>query len=110
MLPIYKETPATTRIVEVEERKEISQVIIQSLNQVERESLEEHLLRPTRLTSKFQHFVKISAKELHQEVFAKVCSGELIMEKLQSGKIEDIMKYYSLWEEYQDQKQGHRNS
>jgi hypothetical protein len=62
MLPIYEATPATTRIVEVEECKEIIQVSIQSLNQIERESLEEHLLRPTRLTSKIQHFVKTHNK------------------------------------------------
>jgi hypothetical protein len=91
------------KIVEVEKCKEISQVSIQSLNQIEKESLEEHLLRPTQLTSKIQHFVKNTSKELHQEVSTKVCSGELIMEKLQSGNLEDIMKDYSLWEEYQDQ-------
>jgi hypothetical protein len=72
--------------------------------------LEEHLLRPTRLTSKIQLFVKNAAKELHQELSAKVCSGELIVEKLQSGKLEDIMKDYSLWEEYQDQMQGQSSS
>jgi hypothetical protein len=96
MLSIYEETPTIARIVEVEECKEIIQVSIQILNHIEGESLEEHLLRPTRLTSKIQHFVKNAAKELHQQVAAKVCSGELIVDKLQLGKLEDIIKYYSL--------------
>jgi hypothetical protein len=65
--------------------------------------LEEHLLRPARLINTIQHFVKDTTKELQQEVSSKVCNGELIIEKLQSGKLEDIMKDYSLWEEYQDQ-------
>jgi hypothetical protein len=36
-----------------------------------------------------------------------VCDGELVIEKMKSRKLEAIMKNYSLWEEYQDQMQGH---
>ena len=67
--------------------------------------MEEHLLRPTWISNKIQHFVKNVEKELHQEVSTKVCNGELIVEKLQSRKLEDIMKYYYLWKEYEDQMQ-----
>jgi len=85
MLPIYEETSATTRIVEVEEHKEINQVSIKILNQVERKYLEKHLLRPTQFTSKIQHFAKSARKELHQEVSTKVCSrinrGEIAIGK-----------------------------
>jgi hypothetical protein len=54
--------------------------------------------------------VKCTAQEFQQEVSTKVCDGELVIEKMQSGKLEDIMKDYSLWEEYQDQMQGQSNS
>jgi hypothetical protein len=84
MLSIDEVTPTTTRIVEVEECKKIIQVSIQILTQIGKESLEEHLLRPSRLIIKIQQFVKITMKELQQEVSAKVCSGELIIERSQS--------------------------
>jgi hypothetical protein len=103
LLSIDEVTPLTTRIIEVEEHKKIIQVSIQSLTHIGKESLEEHLLRPSRLIIKIQQFVKSTVKELQQEVSAKVCSGELIIERSQSGKLEDIMKDYSLWEEYQNQ-------
>jgi hypothetical protein len=66
ILPIYEETPTTTRIFGVEEHKEIIQVSIQILNHIERESFGKDLLRPTRLTSKIQHFVKNATNKLHQ--------------------------------------------
>jgi hypothetical protein len=75
MLPINEATHATTRIVEVEECKKISQISIQSLTQVGRESLEEHLLKLARLISTIQHFIKDTTKELKQEVSATVCNG-----------------------------------
>jgi hypothetical protein len=48
--------------------------------------------------------------ELKQEVSTKVCDGELDVEKMQSGKLENIMKDYSLWKEYQDQMQKQKSS
>jgi hypothetical protein len=68
------------------------------------------MLKPVRLINMTQHFVKHTTQELKKEVSTKVCDGELVMEKMQSGKLEDIMKDYSLWEEYQDQMQGQNNS
>jgi len=80
----------------VEECRRASKVSIESLTQVGKESLEEHLLNPLRLVSITQYYVKSTTKELHQEVSAKVCNGELIIEKMQSGQLEDIVKDYSL--------------
>jgi len=96
LLSIDEVTPLTTRIIEVEKHKKISQVSIQSLTHIGKESLEEHLFRPSQLIIKIQQFVKSTVTELQQEVSDKVCNGELIIERLQSGKLDDIMKEYSL--------------
>jgi hypothetical protein len=72
--------------------------------------MEEHLLRPSQLIIKIQQFVKSTTKELQQEVSAKVCTRELIIEISQFDKLDDIMKDYSLWEEYQNQMQDDNNS
>jgi hypothetical protein len=54
--------------------------------------------------------MKSTSKELHNDVSAKVCNGELMIEKMKSSNLEDIMKDYSLWEEYQNQMHEKKNS
>jgi hypothetical protein len=66
----------------VEEHREISRVNIENLTEVNKESLEEHLLKPVRLITMTQNFVKRTTQELKQEVSTKVCDGELDIEKM----------------------------
>jgi hypothetical protein len=49
MPPIDEATPSKVRIFEVEEYREISQVNIENLTEVNKEVLEEYLLKPVRL-------------------------------------------------------------
>jgi hypothetical protein len=58
MFSINKTTSVNTRMVEVEEHKKNSQKNIHNMYQFEKESIEEHFLRPTRITHKIQFFVK----------------------------------------------------
>ena len=64
------------------------------------------MLKPHRLISMTQHFMKHTTQNLKEEVSMKFCDGE----NIQSGKLEGIMKDYSLWEEYQDQMQKQKSS
>jgi hypothetical protein len=98
--PIDEAKPTTIRIIDVEKHKEVSRVNIENLTQVKNESLEEHMLKPTKFISMNQDFVKCTTWELKQEFSIKVCDGELEVEKMQSGKLENNMIYYSIWKEY----------
>jgi hypothetical protein len=50
-----------------------------------------------------RNFIKRVAQELRLEVSTKVCDGELDLEKMQSSRIEEIMKEHALWKQYRDQ-------
>jgi hypothetical protein len=70
MPPIDEATPAKIRIVEVEEHREISKLNIEHLTEVNKESLEEYLLKPVRLITMTHDFIKhntrIEARGFHQ--------------------------------------------
>jgi hypothetical protein len=102
MPPIDEATPATIILVEVEKCREDNIVNIENPTQVKKDSLEEHPLKPDTLINMTEDFVQCTTRELKQEVSTKVCNGELDMENMQSGKLESIMKDYSLWKGYQD--------
>jgi hypothetical protein len=101
--PSMKQHLVSTIMVEVEDHKKSIQENIQNLIQFEEKSIEEHLLKPARLTHKIQSFVKATSEQLYQEVSAKVCNGESVLERLQSRKLESILSDHSIWKEYQDQ-------
>jgi hypothetical protein len=98
MQSIDETTSSSTRMVEVEDHKKSIQMNIQNLCQFEEKSIEEHLLKPARLTHKIQSFVKNTTEQLYQEVSTKVCNGELVLERLQSSKLESILRDHSILE------------
>lgn len=51
--------------------KKSNQASIKDLMLFEEKSIEEHMLFPTRLTHKFQSFVKAMSERLYEEVTAK---------------------------------------
>jgi len=61
---------------------EINKVNIENLTEVSKESLEEHLLKPLRLITMTQDFVKHITQELKQEISTKVCDEELDIEMM----------------------------
>jgi predicted DNA-binding protein YlxM (UPF0122 family) len=97
MPPIDESTPAKFRIAEVEEHREISKMNIENLIEINKESLEEYMLKLVRLITMTQNFVKRTTQELKQEVSTKVCDGELDIEKMQVREIkEDHGKLFTL--------------
>jgi hypothetical protein len=107
---IDETTSVSTRVVEVEYLKKASQTSIQDLMFFDEKSIDEHLLFPTRLTQKIRSFVNAMVERLQQEVAAKVCNGESVLERLQSSKLESIFNDYSTWKEHQDQQQEQTTS
>jgi hypothetical protein len=102
MPPIDEATPTKVKIDEVEEHMEIRKVNIENLTKLNKESLEEHLLKLVRIITMTQNFVKHTTQELKQDVSTKVCDEELDIEKMQSESLKKIMENYSLWKEYWD--------
>ena len=90
----------STRVVEVEYLKKTGQTSIQDLMLFDEKSIEEHMLFPTWLTQKIQSFVNATVEWLHQEVAAKLCNRESILERFQSSKLEIIFSDYSTWKEH----------
>jgi 23S rRNA pseudoU1915 N3-methylase RlmH len=73
LMPLIDEaTPAKIRMVEVEKHKETTKVNIEQLTEVNKDSLEEYLLKPTKLITMAQDFIKCTTEELNQEVSTKV--------------------------------------
>jgi len=83
-------------MVEVEDHNKYIQENIQNLSQFEEKSIEEHMLKPAQLIHKIQSFVKTTLEHLSQEVSAKVCNGESVLERLQSKKLESILSDHSI--------------
>jgi hypothetical protein len=80
----------------VEKHRETSKVNIELLTKINKDSLEEYLLRPVKLITMAREFIKSTTQELKQEVSTKVCDGELDVEKMQSKKLQKSMDDYSL--------------
>jgi hypothetical protein len=62
--PIDEATLAKLRIVEIEEQKEISQANIMHLTEVNKEVLDEYLLKPNKLFMMTHNFIKNATHEL----------------------------------------------
>ena len=82
MPPIDEETLAKIGITEVEEHKKIRKKNIENLTEINKESVEEHLLKPVRLITMNKNFFKRTSQELKKEVSTKVCDGEMDIEKM----------------------------
>jgi hypothetical protein len=63
---IDEATLAKVRVTKVEEHKEISRMNIEHLTDLNKESMEEHLLRPIRLITMTRDFIKRTTQELKQ--------------------------------------------
>jgi hypothetical protein len=81
MPPVDESTPTNIRIAEVEEHREIRKTNVEKLIKIIKASLEEHLLKPIRIITMTQNFVKHTTQELNQEVSTKFYDGELEIEK-----------------------------
>jgi hypothetical protein len=106
MPPIDEATPAKIRIDEVEKHRETRKVNIEILTKVNKDSLEEYLLRPVKLITMARDFIKLTTQERKEEVSTKVCYGELYVENMHSEKLQNIMVNYSLYKEYRDRMQA----
>jgi len=69
-------------IVAVEKHRETSKVNIEPLTKVNKESLEEYMLRLVKLITMARDFIKHTTQELKQEVSTKVCDCELDIKKM----------------------------
>jgi hypothetical protein len=96
------------RIVEVEEKREIGQVFIDQFTEVSQGILDEYFLNPMKLITMTQDFIKRTTQELILEVSTKIYNGELDLEKMQSSKLEEILKEHALWKEYRDHMEAQR--
>jgi hypothetical protein len=97
---IDQTTSVSTRAVQVEYLNKASHKSIQDLMLFDEKSIEEHMLFPTWITQKIQSFVNATVEWLHQEVAAKLCNRESILERFQSSKLERIFSDYSTWKEH----------
>jgi hypothetical protein len=82
MPPIDEETLAKIGITKVEEHMEIRKKNIENLTEINKESVEENLLKPVRLITMNKNFFKRTSQELKKEVSTKVCDGEMDIEKM----------------------------
>jgi hypothetical protein len=71
MPPIDEATPTKIMIVEVEKHRENRRVNIEHLTEVNKEYLEEYLLRPVKLITMSRDFIKCTT-QLKQEVSTKI--------------------------------------
>jgi hypothetical protein len=70
------------RIEEVEEKREASQLFIEHLTKVNKEVLNDYLMKPIKLITLAKNFIKKTEKNLNLEVTIKICDGELDLEKM----------------------------
>jgi len=84
-------------------------VTIKQLTEINKDSLEEYLLKYAKLITMAQDFIKCIVQELKQEVFKNVWDGELYVKNMHSKELQNIMDNYSIWNEYQDIIQVHKN-
>jgi hypothetical protein len=102
MLNLDEATPSELRIAEVETKRDSNQQAIDQITEINKEVLNEHLVKPTRLVTMAKDYIRNTEQSIKLEVAAKICDGELDLEKMQLNRLDVILKYYNLWKDYRD--------